>query len=166
MRSADALAQLREAAATDAVVGAGTVRSARQAATAVESGARFVVSPGTCVDVIRECHRLGVPVLPGVSTATEIMMAIGEGATALKLFPAEVIGGPTALRALAAPFPDAVFVPTGGISAATAAAYLAQPWVAAVGGSWLAPVDLVRAGELDRITELAAQAVAEARTAA
>jgi 2-dehydro-3-deoxyphosphogluconate aldolase/(4S)-4-hydroxy-2-oxoglutarate aldolase len=142
----------------DAVVGAGTVRSAADARAAVLAGARFAVSPGFTRAVGKACHELGLPLLPGVSTASEIMMAQDEGYAALKFFPAVPAGGSAMLKAWHGPFNDVVFCPTGGISAQNAGEFLALPNVACVGGSWLTPADAVSAGDWARITRLAAQA--------
>jgi 2-dehydro-3-deoxyphosphogluconate aldolase/(4S)-4-hydroxy-2-oxoglutarate aldolase len=141
-----------------AVVGAGTVRSAADAQAAALAGARFAVSPGFTRAVGKACNELGLPLLPGVSTGSEIMLAQEEGYTALKFFPAVPAGGAAMLKAWHGPFNDVKFCPTGGISAQNAAEFLALPNVACVGGSWLTPSDAVAAGDWARITELAAQA--------
>jgi 2-dehydro-3-deoxyphosphogluconate aldolase/(4S)-4-hydroxy-2-oxoglutarate aldolase len=141
-----------------AVVGAGTVRSAADAQAAALAGARFAVSPGFTRAVGKACHELGLPLLPGVSTGSEIMLAQEEGYSALKFFPAVPAGGAAMLKAWHGPFNDVKFCPTGGISAQNAAEFLALPNVACVGGSWLTPADAVAAGDWARITELAAQA--------
>jgi 2-dehydro-3-deoxyphosphogluconate aldolase/(4S)-4-hydroxy-2-oxoglutarate aldolase len=141
-----------------AVVGAGTVRSAADAQAAALAGARFAVSPGYTRAVGKACHELGLPLLPGVSTGSEIMLAQEEGYSALKFFPAVPAGGAAMLKAWHGPFNDVKFCPTGGISAQNAAEFLALPNVACVGGSWLTPADAVAAGDWARITELAAQA--------
>ncbi|MFC8672099.1 bifunctional 4-hydroxy-2-oxoglutarate aldolase/2-dehydro-3-deoxy-phosphogluconate aldolase [Streptomyces griseorubiginosus] len=140
-------------------VGAGTVLTAEQAERAVAAGARFVVSPGFDEEVVAKCRELEVPVVPGVATATELMRALRAGLDTVKLFPAEPLGGPDTLRALAAPFPQARFVPTGGIGVDRLADYLAEPSVLAVGGSWLAPVALLERGDYAEILRLTAQAV-------
>lgn len=161
LRTAAAAEAIRElAAVTGLLVGAGTVRDARQVQTAVSAGARFIVTPGFSRAVVHECAQLGVPVLPGVATATELMMALDEGVTLVKLFPASTMGGPAAVRALGAPFGDAGFVPTGGITVATMTDYLAISQVAAVGGSWIAPPDVLKSGDLDEVRRRAAQAAA------
>ena len=141
-------------------VGAGTVLSAAQAREAVAAGASFVVSPGLSESVVEACRELGVPVLPGVATATDIMRAIGMGLGVLKFFPAEAMGGLPVLRALAAPFGAVRFVPTGGIDASLAGSYLSHPQVAAVGGSWLVPPAAVRAEDFAAIETLARSALA------
>ncbi|MCX5418196.1 bifunctional 4-hydroxy-2-oxoglutarate aldolase/2-dehydro-3-deoxy-phosphogluconate aldolase [Streptomyces sp. NBC_00078] len=140
-------------------VGAGTVLTAGQAERAVAAGARFVVSPGFDEDVIAKCRELGVPVVPGIATATELMRALKAGLDTVKLFPAEPLGGIPMLRALAAPFPQARFVPTGGIDAPRLPAYLAEPAVLAVGGSWMATAAHLQRGEYDEIRQLTAAAV-------
>lgn len=139
----------------DVLVGAGTVTSAAQATTAIEAGARFVVSPGFDDGVAATCCERAVGYLPGVATATEIMRARAAGLDVLKLFPAEAIGGLTMLKALAAPFPDVRFVPTGGIDEKLAAEYLAHPAVLAVGGSWMVPRAAINGGDWAKINELA-----------
>ncbi|MFJ8547076.1 bifunctional 4-hydroxy-2-oxoglutarate aldolase/2-dehydro-3-deoxy-phosphogluconate aldolase [Streptomyces sp. NPDC093586] len=137
-------------------VGAGTVLSPEQADLAVEAGARFVVSPGFDEHVVARCRDLGVPVVPGVATPTELMRALKAGLDVVKLFPAESLGGPRTLRALAAPFPQVRFVPTG---AARMSDYLSDPAVLAVGGSWMATVAHLKRGEYAQIRRLTAQAV-------
>ena len=135
-----------------AVVGAGTIltSSARQAA--ADAGAKFGVSPGL---IEGEGFDGPVPLLPGIATATELMWGLRAGYTHFKLFPANIVGGVGALKAFASPFPQAIFCPTGGVSLENAPDYLAQPNVICVGGSWVAPADAIRAGEWDRITDLA-----------
>ncbi|MER7755019.1 bifunctional 4-hydroxy-2-oxoglutarate aldolase/2-dehydro-3-deoxy-phosphogluconate aldolase [Kitasatospora sp. NPDC097643] len=140
-------------------VGAGTVLDPEQAERAVAAGARFVVSPGLDEDVVAKCRELGVPVVPGIATATELMRALRAGLTTVKLFPAEPLGGLPALRALAAPFPDVRFVPTGGIGPGALTGYLAEPAVLAVGGSWLATPAHLDAGDYTEIRRLTAEAV-------
>jgi 2-dehydro-3-deoxyphosphogluconate aldolase/(4S)-4-hydroxy-2-oxoglutarate aldolase len=140
------------------LVGAGTVLDPAQVDQAVQAGARFIVSPGLDVAVVRRCRTLGVPVLPGIATPTEAMSAMAEGLDAVKLFPAGTLGGPALAAALAGPFPRLRLVPTGGIGLADVPAYLAAPNVLAVGGTWVAPAALVRAGRFDEIAQLAAAA--------
>lgn len=135
-----------------AVVGAGTVTTASARQAVADAGARFAVSPGL---IEGETAEGPVPLLPGVATATELMAGLAAGFTHFKLFPANVVGGAGALKALGGPFPQAVFCPTGGIDAANAADYLSLTNVICVGGSWVAPADAVRAGDWDRITALA-----------
>jgi 2-dehydro-3-deoxyphosphogluconate aldolase/(4S)-4-hydroxy-2-oxoglutarate aldolase len=140
------------AADTRLLVGAGTVFTRDQVDRAVAAGAQFVVSPGFSPSVVRHGRELGVPVLPGVATATELMAALDEGVDVVKFFPAEQLGGVGTLRALAAVFGGVRFVPTGGITAGLARSYLDVPAVAAVGGSWMVAPELIRAGAFDQIT--------------
>ncbi|KAF1019212.1 MAG: KHG/KDPG aldolase [Paracidovorax wautersii] len=139
----------------DAVAGAGTVRSAADAQAALRAGARFAVSPGYTPALGQACRDLGLPLLPGVATGSEILQAQEAGYTQLKFFPAMQAGGPAMLKAWGGPFGDVMFCPTGGVSPTNAAEFLALANVACVGGSWLTPADAVRAGDWGRITELA-----------
>lgn len=143
----------------EAVVGAGTVRSAADAQAAALAGARFAVSPGYTHAVGKACHDLELPLLPGVSTGSEIMMAQEDGYTALKFFPAVPAGGTAMLKAWHGPFNEVMFCPTGGITAGNAREFLALPNVACVGGSWLTPADALQAQDWARITRLASEAV-------
>ncbi len=149
----------------EAVAGAGTVRSAEDAQAAARAGARFAVSPGFTVSVGRACRDLGLPLLPGVATGSEIMMAQEEGYEALKFFPALQAGGPAMLKAWGGPFAEVKFCPTGGVSPQNAFEFLALPNVACVGGSWLTPADAMAAGDWGRITALAREAAGLARQA-
>lgn len=157
----EALAVL--AADGDLLVGAGTVVSAEQARQAIGAGASFVVSPGLSRPVVEVAQQLGVPVLPGVATATEIMHAHDLGLDTVKLFPAQAAGGVELLDALAAPFPATRFVPTGGIDAEQLAAYLDRRSVLAVGGSWMVATTLLAAGDWTEVSRRAALAVATVR---
>ncbi|MGE5513502.1 MAG: bifunctional 4-hydroxy-2-oxoglutarate aldolase/2-dehydro-3-deoxy-phosphogluconate aldolase [Bacteroidota bacterium] len=139
-------------------VGAGTVLDPEQAAKAIEAGARFIVSPGMTPRLLEAADKWPVPYLPGVATASEAMALSDLGYRALKFFPAEPAGGVTYLKALAAPLRGISFCPTGGIDASNAAAYLALPNVAAVGGSWVAPAKEIGARDWLAITGLAHQA--------
>ena len=162
--AADAIRRI--AAETDVLPGAGTVIRPEQVDLAVAAGARFVVTPGYSERVVDRCLELGVPVVPGVATATEVMAALDRGLELLKFFPAEASGGVAALRALAGPFPRVGWIPTGGISAENAASYLELPSVPAVGGSWMVAPKLIAAGDFAEVSRLAAEAVrlaAEAR---
>ncbi|WP_426311220.1 bifunctional 4-hydroxy-2-oxoglutarate aldolase/2-dehydro-3-deoxy-phosphogluconate aldolase [Cellulosimicrobium sp. E-16] len=149
----------------DVLVGAGTVVNAAQVDEAVEAGARFLVSPGLSVDVVRRAQEVGVPILPGVATPSDIIAALDLGLGAVKLFPANVVGGPAAVTAFSAPFPGLRFVPTGGVSAANLLDYLALPSVLAAGGSWMVDAALVRAGDTAEITRRTREAVELAATA-
>ena len=144
----------------DAVVGVGTVRSAADAQAAQMAGARFVVSPGYTHAIGQTCRDLGLPLLPGVATGSEIMAAQEDGYTQLKFFPALQAGGVPMLKAWQGPFGDVRFCPTGGVSPANAAEFLALSNVACVGGSWLTPADAVAQGDWARVTQLAKEAAA------
>ena len=138
-----------------AVVGAGTVRSPKDAAAAVKAGARFAVSPGYTPAVGQACKDLGLPLLPGVATGSEIMMAQEDGYTELKFFPAMQAGGPGMLKAWSGPFFDVRFCPTGGVTPGNALEFLSLPNVACVGGSWLVPADALAQCDWARIESLA-----------
>ena len=142
-------------AVPQAIVGAGTVRSAADAAAAAQAGARFAVSPGYTSKLGQACRDLGLPLLPGVATSSEIMAAMEDGLSELKFFPAVQSGGIQMLKAWQGPFGDVRFCPTGGISPANAAEFLALSNVVCVGGSWLVPSSAVEAGNWSQITELA-----------
>ena len=135
------------AARGDVLVGAGTVLTAEQVDAAVAAGAGYVVSPGLSRAVVERCAHHGVPVLPGAVTATEVQAALELGCSTLKFFPAGTSGGPAAIRALAAPFGQVRFVPTGGVGAANLADYLSIPAVVAVGGSWMVPRAATASGD-------------------
>lgn len=142
----------------EAVVGAGTVRSPADAQACAMAGARFAVSPGYTHALGQACRDAGLPLLPGVATSSDIMVAQEDGLTEFKFFPAMPAGGPAMLRAWSGPFGDVRFCPTGGVSVANAAELLALPNVACVGGSWLAPRDALERGHWSQITALAFQA--------
>ena len=137
------------------VVGAGSVLDVADAERAAASGARFLVSPGLDRATVERARELGLPLLPGIATASELQAARALGFGTVKFFPAEPLGGVAAVRALAGPFPAMRLVPTGGIGPGNAAAYLAEPTVAAVGGSWMVPPELIRARDWARIGDLA-----------
>ena len=142
----------------EAVVGAGTVRSPQDAQASAIAGARFIVSPGYTSALGQACRDIGLPLLPGVATASEIMMAQADGFNELKFFPALQAGGPAMLKAWGGPFGDVRFCPTGGVTAANAMDFLALPNVVCVGGSWLTPPDAIERGNWAQITALAFQA--------
>ena len=145
LRTSSALDAIRAMSAVEgAIVGAGTVLDPRQLEDAINAGAKFIVSPGLTESLGRAVIDSGVPYLPGIANAGDIMRGLDLGLTDFKFFPAEAAGGLTALKALAAPFAQVRFCPTGGIRADTAAEWLAHPSVVCVGGSWLVP-----AGESD-----------------
>jgi 2-dehydro-3-deoxyphosphogluconate aldolase/(4S)-4-hydroxy-2-oxoglutarate aldolase len=145
-------------AVPDAVVGAGTVRSAADAKAAANAGAKFAVSPGYTSAVGQACRDQGLSLLPGVATGSEIMMAQEDGYTALKFFPALQAGGPAMLKAWGGPFFDVRFCPTGGVTPQNASEFLSLPNVACVGGSWLVPADALAQGDWARIEKLAREA--------
>ncbi|GAA4334078.1 bifunctional 4-hydroxy-2-oxoglutarate aldolase/2-dehydro-3-deoxy-phosphogluconate aldolase [Variovorax defluvii] len=147
----------------EAVAGAGTIRSAADAQASALAGARFGVSPGYTRAVGKACHDLGLPLLPGVATGSEIMLAQEDGFTELKFFPAVQAGGLAMLKAWQGPFGEVKFCPTGGITAANAPEFLALSNVACVGGSWIVPTDAIAAGDWSRIESLAREASKLAR---
>lgn len=148
----------------DLLLGAGTVLTVEQAKKAVAAGATFIVSPGFDPKLVCWCAKNDIPILPGVATATEILMALDKGLTILKYFPAEALGGVRMLDALGSVFSGVKFVPTGGVSASNLAAYLQSPTVYAVGGTWIATAKAISAGAFADITRLAAEAVAIVRS--
>lgn len=145
-------------AVPEAAIGAGTLRVPSDARLAKDAGATFAVSPGYTADLGAACAAAGLPLLPGVVTASELMLAYGDGHRFCKFFPAVAAGGVPVLKALSGPFPDVLFCPTGGITEATAPHFLALPTVPVCGGTWLTPVDLVAARDWDSITTLARRA--------
>jgi 2-dehydro-3-deoxyphosphogluconate aldolase / (4S)-4-hydroxy-2-oxoglutarate aldolase len=147
-------------AVPEAVVGAGTLRRAADAKAARDAGSVFAVSPGYTAELGAACRAAGLPLLPGVATGSEVMAAMADGLDFLKFFPAVQAGGIPMLKALAGPFPDIAFCPTGGITPETAPQFLALPNVVVCGGSWLTPAEAVEAGDWARITQLAREAQA------
>jgi 2-dehydro-3-deoxyphosphogluconate aldolase/(4S)-4-hydroxy-2-oxoglutarate aldolase len=147
-------------AVPEAVVGAGTLRLPADAKAARDAGSSFAVSPGYTSALGAACRAAGLPLLPGVATGSEVMTAMADGLDFLKFFPAQQAGGIPMLKALAGPFPDVAFCPTGGITLETAPQFLALPNVLVCGGSWLTPADAVAAGDWARITRLAREAQA------
>lgn len=162
LRTPAALAAIERIAAElpEAIVGVGTVRNAADLAASLRAGARFAVSPGLTPALAAAARDSELPLLPGVMTASEAMAAMEAGFDALKLFPAQQAGGIGMLKAIAGPFPELLFCPTGGISPENFRDFLAQPNVACVGGSWLAPRALVAAADWDAIRRLASEAAA------
>jgi 2-dehydro-3-deoxyphosphogluconate aldolase / (4S)-4-hydroxy-2-oxoglutarate aldolase len=139
----------------EAVVGVGTVTEPDDIAPALRAGAQYLVTPGTPPDLAAALAQARVPAVPGCATVSEAMALAAHGFAVLKFFPAEASGGAAWLKAVVAPLPDLRFCPTGGIDGKNAAAYLALPNVAAIGGSWVAPKDAIAAGDFSRITALA-----------
>ncbi|MFG3590442.1 bifunctional 4-hydroxy-2-oxoglutarate aldolase/2-dehydro-3-deoxy-phosphogluconate aldolase [Streptomyces sp. NPDC047990] len=160
LRTPAALDAVRAVAAAvpDAVVGAGTVLTPAQVAETVAAGARFLVSPGWTDGLLDAMKASGVPFLPGVSTASEVVALLERGVREMKFFPAQAAGGTAYLRSLAGPLPQARFCPTGGITADNAGEYLALPNVGCVGGTWMVPGDAIAAKDWGRIESLAADA--------
>jgi 2-dehydro-3-deoxyphosphogluconate aldolase/(4S)-4-hydroxy-2-oxoglutarate aldolase len=160
LRTSASLDSIKIAASNkELLVGAGSLRNAEDLKKAVDAGARFAVSAGFSPSVAAEAARLGIPYFPGVATPTEMLQAINEGITTLKFFPAQTLGGVSALNAMSAPFPGISFMPTGGISATNAKEYLDLNCVVAVGGSWMVASKLIDDGDFTTITTLAKEAV-------
>ena len=162
LRTSVALDCMRAIAAEvpDALLGAGTVLTPADLDAAAKAGATFAISPGASPALLDAARNGQIPFLPGVMTPSDVMTAMDTGLDTFKLFPAAQAGGMGMLKALGGPFPQLRFCPTGGIDAASAPAFLALPNVACVGGSWLCPSDLVRAGDWDGITAIARAASA------
>ncbi|WP_265518534.1 2-dehydro-3-deoxy-phosphogluconate aldolase [Nitratireductor luteus] len=160
LRTPDALDAIRLVAdeVPEAIVGAGTILSARDYASAVSAGAQFIVSPGTTQELLDAAGQSEIPFLPGAITPSEIMAVREEGYRVLKFFPAEQAGGASFLKSLSSPIADIRFCPTGGISPKNANDYLSLPNVLCVGGSWVAPDDALQAGDWDRVEKLAREA--------
>lgn len=157
LRTASALDAIRAMfRVPGAIVGAGTVLDEAQLAQAIDAGSRFIVSPGLTHPLVLAARDTGIPFLPGVATASDILRGLDFGLDRFKFFPAEAAGGIAALKALSAPFAGARFCPTGGITAETAGDWLALPSVACVGGSWIVPKD----GTPTQVRELAKAAAA------
>jgi 2-dehydro-3-deoxyphosphogluconate aldolase/(4S)-4-hydroxy-2-oxoglutarate aldolase len=142
----------------EAIVGVGTITQPQEFALSAEAGARFAVTPGLTTALIDAGRRAAIPLLPGVMTPSDVIAARAAGYLQLKLFPVQQAGGIGMLKALGGPFPEVMFCPTGGVTAATAPDFLALPNVACVGGSWLTPKEAVAAGDWGRITALAREA--------
>ncbi|MGN6549264.1 MAG: 2-dehydro-3-deoxy-phosphogluconate aldolase [Pararhizobium sp.] len=141
-----------------AVAGAGTILDAAQFEAAEKAGARFIVSPGATDALLDAASGSDVPLLPGAATASEVMALREKGYRTLKFFPAEQAGGAAYLKSLSSPLAGMQFCPTGGISMKNAKDYLMLPNVVCIGGSWVAPVDMVASGDWDGITALATEA--------
>lgn len=142
----------------EALVGAGTVVTPADLAAVTEAGAKFAISPGLTPELLAAAQQGSIPLIPGISTVSEMMQGMASGLDHFKFFPAEAAGGIKMLKAISGPFPHITFCPTGGISPANYQDYLALPNVACVGGSWLAPKEAVATGDWQKITELARQA--------
>lgn len=144
----------------EAIVGAGTILNAAQYEQAANAGSKFIVSPGATDAILDAAENSSVPLLPGCATASEVMALRERGYTHVKFFPAEQAGGAAYLKALSSPLAGTFFCPTGGISLSNAMSYLSLPNVLCIGGSWIAPKELVNDGKWDEITALAAAAAA------
>lgn len=140
-------------------VGAGTVLTTEQVDQAVEAGAKFIVSPGFDPEIVDYCLGKDIPVFPGCVTPSEIAQAVKRGLKVVKFFPAESFGGAATIKALAAPYTDVKFMPTGGINAENISKYLKFDKVIACGGSWMVKGELIKAGKFEEIKELSAEAV-------
>jgi len=161
LRTPAALEVIAEMAKVEGgVVGAGTLLTPQDVANAKAAGALFGVSPGSTPRLLDACEDADLPTLPGAASATEAMALLERGYTVQKFFPAEAAGGAKLLKSLASPLPQIRFCPTGGVSLSNAPDYLGLPNILCVGGSWVAPSDLVKAGDWDGITKLAAEAAA------
>lgn len=147
----------------EAITGAGTVLAGEQAESAADAGAQFIVSPGLDDGVVAVAKARGLPVFPGIATASELQHARNLGLRIVKFFPASIAGGTAAIKALSSAFREMQFMPTGGVSAQNLREYLSLPSVVACGGSWLTPADAVNKGDFETITKLAAEASAIAR---
>ncbi|GAA3873590.1 bifunctional 4-hydroxy-2-oxoglutarate aldolase/2-dehydro-3-deoxy-phosphogluconate aldolase [Celeribacter arenosi] len=164
LRTPAALDAIREMAKVEGgVVGAGTLLSAADVSAAIAAGAKFGVSPGATDKLLDACEEQGLPLLAGTSTASDVMRLLERGYTVAKFFPAEANGGAPALKAIGAPLPQMKFCPTGGISLKNANDYLSLSNTLCVGGSWVAPADLVDKGDWKAIEEIAAEAAALSR---
>lgn len=159
----DAIRAMVDALPEDAVIGAGTIITPDDLEQAVAAGSKFLVSPGTTPALIKAAQASSVPLLPGVATPTEAMALLAEGFTHLKFFPAEAAGGVAMVKSIGGPLPQITFCPTGGIDLAKAPSYLALPNVACVGGTWMAPPELVAQQCWDDIQKLASEAANLAR---
>ena len=164
-RAAEALRRIT-AEVPELFAGAGTVLTPDQAKAARDAGAQFIVAPGFSPRLVDHCLAQGIPVYPGIATPTEIEAALEKGLTTVKFFPAEPMGGLAYLKAIAAPYVDVSFMPTGGVNAANIASYLAFKRVVACGGSWMAPSDWIAAKQFDRIRDESHRAVAAVRASA
>ena len=140
------------------LVGAGTVLTVEQVDTAVRAGAKFIVSPGFDAEIVDYCIKNEIPVFPGCITPSEVAQAVKRGLKVVKFFPAEPAGGISMIKAMAAPYVDLKFMPTGGINAKNLEDYLSSDKIICCGGSWMVKGDLVKAGEFDKIRELTAEA--------
>lgn len=147
----------------EAIIGAGTVTNAQQLKEVTDAGAKFAISPGMTAELLAAGMQGSIPLIPGISSISDLMKAKDAGYTHLKFFPAEASGGIKAIKSIGGPFPDTTFCPTGGIGPSNYRDYLALPNVKCVGGSWLAPDDAIANGDWDAITQLAKDAIENAK---
>lgn len=160
LRTTEGMKAIAEAAKNPSLlVGAGSLRNERDAQQAIDAGARFLVSAGFSQNIAKAARENSIPYFPGVATPTEIMQALDAGISTLKFFPAETLGGLTALKAIAAPFPGVHFMPTGGVTVEKAPKYLEFSPVIAVGGTWIVAKQLIDQGDFSTISQLAREAV-------
>lgn len=143
----------------DAIVGAGTITNQQQLEEVTQAGAKFAISPGMTRELLEAGNNGPIPLIPGISSTSDLMKGLDQGYTHFKFFPAESSGGVKAIKSISGPFPDVVFCPTGGITPQTYNNYLVVPNVRCVGGSWLAPDEAMESGDWDKITQLAKAAV-------
>ncbi len=162
LRTAPALEAIKaiKESVPDAIVGAGTIINVETLQASIEAGAEFIVTPGSTPAIIDAAQAAGIPILPGVNTPSEAMALLEKGITEMKFFPAEAAGGIPMLKSIAGPLPQIQFCPTGGVNPKNAPDYLALKNVACIGGSWMAPAELVNAGDWDEITRRALEASA------
>lgn len=162
LRTAPALEAIKaiKESVPGAIVGAGTIINVETLQASIEAGAEFIVTPGSTPAIIDAAQAAGIPILPGVNTPSEAMALLEKGITEMKFFPAEAAGGIPMLKSIAGPLPQIQFCPTGGVNPKNAPDYLALKNVACVGGSWMAPAELVNAGDWDEITRRALDASA------
>jgi len=159
LRTPAGLSALRNASRAGFLAGAGTVISPEQVEQCADAGASFIVSPGFDPEVVERALSLGMAVLPGIATATELQRATRAGVDVIKFFPADRLGGLGTIEALAAPFPGSRFVPSGGVNAANAREYLAHPSIWAVSGSWMVRRDWIASADFPAVREASALAV-------
>ncbi|KQN51976.1 keto-deoxy-phosphogluconate aldolase [Serratia sp. Leaf50] len=165
LRTACAIDAIRAIAkeVPEAIIGAGTVLNPEQLAEVTAAGAQFAISPGLTEPLLKAANAGPIPLIPGISTVSELMLGLDAGLREFKFFPAEANGGVKALQAIAGPFPQVRFCPTGGITPGNYRDYLALKSVLCIGGSWLVPADALESGDYSRITELAREAIAGAK---
>ncbi|WP_371379269.1 bifunctional 4-hydroxy-2-oxoglutarate aldolase/2-dehydro-3-deoxy-phosphogluconate aldolase [Thalassotalea aquiviva] len=165
LRTENALEVIKEIAThlPDSMIGAGTITNKKNLQQAIDAGAKFAISPGLTPELLAYAKKGTVPLIPGISSISELMTGIDAGYDHFKFFPAEAVGGVKVIKAISGPFPNVKFCPTGGINLNNMSDYLALSSVDCIGGSWLVPAQAVKNKDWDQITELAKQAVAIAK---